>query len=345
MPQIFADIDTDKMLKLGISPADVNTALGAFLGGAYVNDFNRFGRLFKVYVQAEPEYRNAPGDVRFFFVRNSEGEPVPLSSVVNMTATMGPEYTNRFNLFRAAELTGSPAPGYSSDQALAALREVAAEVLPTDMSYAWNAMSYQEVAAAGSGGQVFLLALLFVFLILAAQYESWSLPFSVLHGHADRRVRRHGRTVPVRAVSDRLREQRVRADRPGDADRAGGKERHPHRRVREDEAGGRRRSAGCGAMTAARDRFRPILMTAFSFILGVIPLLIADRRRRRGPEGDGHDRVRRHDGGNRHRRDSGAGSVRAGGAEKRRKGKKGNGRQRRKAYGLEGRRETASPRF
>ena len=120
-PQIFADINTDNVLKLGVSPADVNTTLGSFLGGAYVNDFNRFGRLFKVYVQAEPEYRAKSTDIRYFFVRNKHGETVPLSALVSMAATSGPEYTNRFNLFRAAEISGAPAPGYSSDQALDAL--------------------------------------------------------------------------------------------------------------------------------------------------------------------------------------------------------------------------------
>ncbi|MGD8477280.1 MAG: efflux RND transporter permease subunit, partial [Burkholderiales bacterium] len=181
-PQIFAEVDKEKVLKLGISPADVNTTLGSFLGGAYVNDFNRFGRLFKVYVQAEPDYRDSTDELRYFFVRTRNGEVVPLSTLVNVSPTTGPEYTNRFNLFRAAEVTGSPAPGYSSTQALDALEQVAAEVLPGDMTYSWNAMSYQEKEAAGTGSQVFLLALLFVFLILAAQYESWSLPLSVLLG-------------------------------------------------------------------------------------------------------------------------------------------------------------------
>ena len=181
-PQIFADVDKEKVLKLGVSPGDVNTTLGSFLGGAYVNDFNRFGRLFKVYVQAEPEYRKAPNDIRFYYVRNKGGDVVPLTSLVDVSPTSGPEYTNRFNLFRSAEITGAAAPGYSSDQALNALEEVAAEVLPGDMTYSWNAMSFQERAASGAGSQVFVLALVFVFLILAAQYESWSLPMSVLLG-------------------------------------------------------------------------------------------------------------------------------------------------------------------
>jgi len=182
VPQIFAEVNTDMVLKLGVSPADVNTALGSFLGGAYVNDFNRFGRLYKVYVQAEPEYRSKPSDIRYFYVRGATGKVVPLSTLVSTSDTQGPEYTNRFNLFRSAEITGAPAPGYSSDQALDALEEVANQYLPDDMMYSWNAMSFQEKAAAGSGGLVFVMALLFVFLILAAQYESWSLPMGVMLG-------------------------------------------------------------------------------------------------------------------------------------------------------------------
>ena len=274
VPQIYADINTDAVLKMGISPADVNTTIGSFLGGAYVNDFNRFGRLFKVYVQAEPEYRNSPGDIRFFFVRNKEGEPVPLSSVVNMLPTTGPEYTNRFNLFRAAELTGSPAPGYSSDQALSALQEVAAEVLPTDMTYSWNAMSYQEVAAAGSGGQVFILALLFVFLILAAQYESWALPLSVLLGTP---IAVFGAMAGLFLSGLFLAgyENNVFAQ-IGLVMLIGLAAKNAILIVEfakmKNEEGAPPLEA---ALTAARDRFRPILMTAFSFILGVIPLLIA----------------------------------------------------------------------
>ncbi len=172
VPQIFLDIDQAKALKLGIKLSDINTSIGAFLGGAYVNDFNRFGRLFKVYVQAEPEYRTEPESIRMFYVRNADGEMVPMSTLVSASRTVGPEFTNRFNLFRSAEVTGQPAPGYSSAQALAALEEVAAETLPSDMSYAWYNMSYQEKAAEGTGAVVFLMALVFVYLILAAQYES-----------------------------------------------------------------------------------------------------------------------------------------------------------------------------
>jgi len=273
-PQIFADVDIDNVLKLGVSPADVNTTLGAFLGGAYVNDFNRFGRLFKVYVQAEPEYRSKATDVRYFYVRNKQGAVVPLSSLVAVSRTTGPEYTNRFNLFRAAEVTGAPAAGYSSDQALAALEEVAAEILPNDMSYSWNAMSFQEKAAAGAGGQVFVLALVFVFLILAAQYESWSLPLSVLLGTP---IAVFGAMAGLWISSLFLPgyENNVFAQ-IGLVMLIGLAAKNAILIVEFAKMKSEQGFNAIDAATqAAKDRFRPILMTAFSFILGVLPLLVA----------------------------------------------------------------------
>ena len=123
VPQVYADIDRSKVLKVGVPIADVNTTLGALLGSSYVNDFNRFGRVYKVYVQAEPEYRRDPKQLGLFFVRSAQGEMVPLDTLVSTRSTTGPEFTNRFNLYRAAEITGVPAPGYSSAQALDALEE------------------------------------------------------------------------------------------------------------------------------------------------------------------------------------------------------------------------------
>jgi HAE1 family hydrophobic/amphiphilic exporter-1 len=274
VPQIFLDIDDAKALKLGVSLDDVSTALGAFLGGAYVNDFNRFGRLYKVYVQAEPDYRAEADTLRFFYVRNAEGSMVPLSTLISDSRTAGPEFTNRFNLFRSAEVSGQPAAGYSSAQALTALEEVADEVLPSDMSYAWNAMSYQEMAAAGSAGLVFAMALVFVFLILAAQYESWSLPLSVLL------------SVPIAifgamaglALAGLLSESYVNNvfAQIGLVMLIGMSAKNAILIVEfakvERESG---KSAMEAAMEAARQRFRPILMTAFSFIFGVLPLLVA----------------------------------------------------------------------
>src|SRR5882672_8521189 len=142
VPQIFADIDRDKVTKLGIPVTDVNTTLGALLGGAYVNDFNRFGRTYKVYLQAEPQYRAEVKSLGLFSVRTAEGNDVPLDTLLSTRSTAGPEFTNRFNLYRAAEITGQPALGYSSAQALTALEETAKQVLPQGMGYAWSNVSY-----------------------------------------------------------------------------------------------------------------------------------------------------------------------------------------------------------
>src|SRR3954463_271443 len=181
VPQIYADIDRDKVTKSGVQLADVNTTLGALLGSSYVNDFNKFGRVYKVYLQAEPEFRRDANQLGLFFVRSQAGAMVPLDTVVTTRPSAGPEFTNRFNLFRTAEITGVPAPGFSSSQALDALDQTAREVLPSDMSFDWADMSYQERKAPGVA-VVFMLAIFLVFLILAAQYESWGLPFSVLLG-------------------------------------------------------------------------------------------------------------------------------------------------------------------
>src|SRR4249920_856280 len=181
VPQVYADIDRSKVLKSGVQLNDVNTTLGALLGSSYVNDFNRFGRVYKVYIQAEPEFRTDPKQLGLFYVKNKGGGMVPLDTLVSTGPGSGPEFTNRFNLFRSAEIGGVPAAGFSSTQALDALEAVAAEVLPGDMSFDWADMSYQERQAPGVA-TVFALAIFLVFLILAAQYESWGLPFSVLLG-------------------------------------------------------------------------------------------------------------------------------------------------------------------
>jgi len=179
VPQLFAQVDRDKSYKLGVDSKEVYSTLQVLLGSAYVNQFNRFGRVWKVFLQAENDFRLKPEDVGQFFVRNRDNEMVPLSTLVSMDQKSGPAFTNRYNLYRSAEILGSAAPGYSSGQAMAAVEEVAKEVLPPDVTYAWTAMSYQE-ATAGGGVGIFALSLFFVFLILAALYESWSLPWSVL---------------------------------------------------------------------------------------------------------------------------------------------------------------------
>jgi multidrug efflux pump len=179
-PQIFADVDRDKVLKQGVAVGDVYQTMQAYLGGLFLNQFNRFGRQWRVFLQAEGEERLSDRDINQYYVRNNDGNMVPLSSLVSTRNILGPEYTNRFNLYRSAQIIGSAAPGYSSGQAMAALEEVAKQTLPPEIGYDWGDLSYQERKASGTTTSVFGLSLIFVFLILAALYESWSLPFSVL---------------------------------------------------------------------------------------------------------------------------------------------------------------------
>jgi HAE1 family hydrophobic/amphiphilic exporter-1 len=179
VPQLYADVDRDKVLKQGVALGDVYQTMQAFLGGLYVNQFNRFGRQWRVFMQAEGGERVSPGNIGQFYVRNNDGAMVPLSTLESTKPAFGPQYTNRFNVYRAALITGAAAPAYSSGQALDVLEEVAKETMPKEISYDWSDLSYQEKKA-GSSGPVFALSIAFVFLILAALYESWSLPFSVL---------------------------------------------------------------------------------------------------------------------------------------------------------------------
>src|SRR5882724_6631863 len=179
-PQIYADVDRDKVLKQGVAVADVYQTLQAYLGGLFLNQFNRFGRQWRVFLQAEGEERLSDRDIQQYYVRNNDGNMVPLSALVTTRRISGPEYTNRFNVYRAAQVIGAAAPGYSSGQAMAALEEVAKQTLPPEIGYDWADLSYQERKASGTTTTVFGLSLVFVFLILAALYESWSLPFSVL---------------------------------------------------------------------------------------------------------------------------------------------------------------------
>ena len=180
VPQIYADVDRDKALKQGVAVADVYQTLQAYLGGLYLNQFNRFGRQWRVFLQSEGEMRQTERDIDNYYVRNNEGQMVPLSALVTTRSISGPEYTNRFNLYRSAQVIGSAAPGYSSGQAMAALEEVAKETLPREMGYDWADLSYQEKQTSGAAVKALALSLVFVFLILAALYESWTLPFSVL---------------------------------------------------------------------------------------------------------------------------------------------------------------------
>lgn len=274
VPQRLLDVDREKALKAGVELNDIYTTISAFLGGAYVNDFNRFGKLYKSYIQAEPEYRLDDSKLGMFYITNRDGKKVPLSSFVTTKEVYGPDYTTRYNLFRAVELTGGPAPGYSSAQAMKALEEVAAEVLPGDMSYEWSNMSYQEKAAGGSGNTVFIFALFFVFLILAAQYESWSLPLAILLGtpfaifgallfmsiarlFSESFVNNVFMQISLVMLIAMAAKNAILIVEFANMGFEEGK------------------SLFDAAIGAAKDRFRPILMTAVSFIFGVFPLVLA----------------------------------------------------------------------
>ncbi|BDU72662.1 efflux RND transporter permease subunit [Mesoterricola silvestris] len=268
-PQIFAEVDRDKALKQGVPVGDVYQTLQAYLGGLYVNQFNRFGRQWRVYLQAEGQERRGVEDIARFHVRASDGTMVPLSSLVTTRKIQGPEYTNRFNLMRSAQVLGSAAPGYSSGQAMAALEQVARETLPRDMSYDWADLSYQEKKAEGTTGLVFALSLVFVFLILAALYESWSLPFSVLL------------SVPI-AIFGAFFGLWVRKYDFGVFAQIGlvmliglsAKNAILIVEFAKDELE-KGRDLVDAALEGARLRLRPILMTSFAFILGCVPLWTA----------------------------------------------------------------------
>jgi HAE1 family hydrophobic/amphiphilic exporter-1 len=184
VPQVFIDVDRDKVLKQGVDLTQVSQTLQTFMGGYFVNYFNRFGRQWQVFVQAEGEFRTKAENVGLFHVRNSNNEMVPLSTVTSVQTRAGPEFTIRFNLYRAAQVNAAAAPGFSSREAMNALEETFAQTMPSEMGFDYSAMSFQEKKAQEGvpPSVIFGVSLLFVFLILAALYESWSLPFSVLLG-------------------------------------------------------------------------------------------------------------------------------------------------------------------
>ena len=268
VPQVYVDVDRPRVIAQGVQLADVYKTLQTFMGGVLVNYFNRFGRQWQVYVQAEGDYRTRAENLDQFYVTNDSGQPVPLGALTSIKARSGPEFTLRYNLYRCAQINGSAAAGYSSSQALKALEETFANTMPTAMGYDYMGMSYQEKKAAEgvSPAVIFSMSLLFVFLILAAQYESWSLPFSVLLG------------TPI-AVFGEFLFLRMR-----------GLENNVYAQIglvmliglaaknailivefakMEFDKG---KSPEEAALIAAKLRLRPILMTAFAFILGCVPL-------------------------------------------------------------------------
>jgi len=271
VPQLFAKVDRDKVLKQGVAIDSVYQTLQAFMGGYFVNYFNRFGRTWQVYVQSEGDFRTRADNVGQFRVLNAAGEAVPLSALVTMEPASGPEFTMRFNQYRAAQLNVSANPGYSSAQVMKALEEVFAASMPHEMGFDYNGMSFQEkVAQEGVPASViFGLSLLVVFLILSAQYESWSLPFSVLLG-IPIAVFGAFAGIWIRGFDNNIFAQIGLITLIGLA--AKNAILIVEFAKLEYEKG---KSAAEAALAGAKLRLRPILMTAFAFILGVVPLAIS----------------------------------------------------------------------
>jgi HAE1 family hydrophobic/amphiphilic exporter-1 len=271
VPQQFVDVDRAKVQRQGINIGDVYQTLQAFMGGYLVNYFNRFGRQWQVYVEAEGEYRTRVENMGQFYVANNSGGMVPLSALTQVKAINGPEFTMRYNEYHAAQINASAAPGYSSGQATRALEETFAQTMPREMGFDYTGMSYQEQKAAQGvpPAAIFGLSLLFVFLILAALYESWSLPFSVLLGTP---VAVFGAylALHLRAFENNVYAQIGLVMLIGLAAKNAilivefAKYEYEKGKTLED-----------AALTGARIRLRPILMTAFAFILGCVPLWVA----------------------------------------------------------------------
>jgi multidrug efflux pump len=271
VPQVFVDVDRDKVLKQGIDLGQVYQTLQTFMGGFFVNYFNRFGRTWQVYIEAEGDYRTDAKNVGQFFVRNSNGDPVPLDAISTIQNIAGPEFTLRYNEYRSAQINGSAAPGYSSNQAMAALEEVFRQTMPNEMGYDYLGMSFQEKKAQQgvSPTVVFGMSLLFVFLILAALYESWSLPFSVLLGTP---VAVFGAFLTLwwRGMENNIYAQIGLVMLIGLA--AKNAILIVEFAKAEYEKGKPLLDA---ALEGARLRLRPILMTSFAFIFGMLPLWFA----------------------------------------------------------------------
>ncbi|MGL5090284.1 MAG: efflux RND transporter permease subunit, partial [Aeromonas sobria] len=267
VPQVYLDLDREKAKALGLSINSVFDTMQATFGQVYVNDFNQFGRTYRVQLQSEADYRAKKSDIRNVYVRSDKGEMIPLSSLVTVRDSTGPELVERFNVFPAAKIMAQPAPGFSSGQAIAALEAVANEALGNDAKLEWTGAAYQEKASAGSAGMAFGFGIVMIFLILAAQYERWSLPFAVITA------------VPFALFGALLATWAVGLTNNvyfqiGLVTLVGLAAKNAilivEFAVMKHEEG---MSLIESALEAARLRFRPIVMTSLAFILGCVPLV------------------------------------------------------------------------
>jgi HAE1 family hydrophobic/amphiphilic exporter-1 len=266
---VYLDIDRTKALALKIPLQSVFSTLQTYLGSTYVNDFNKFSRTWQVRVQGESMFRRTPEDISQLFVRNSEGKMIPLGTIINARYEVGPMRVDRYNLFPTSKVMGENAPGYSSGQALGIMEQLATKVLPPGMAFEWTNMAYQEKKAAGKATITFIAAILVVILILAAMYESWADPIAVilivplavlgaaaglLIGGMDNNVYTQVGLVLLVGLAAKNAILIVEFARESRAKGKGVLE---------------------ATIEASKLRFRPILMTSFAFILGVLPLVTA----------------------------------------------------------------------
>jgi multidrug efflux pump len=270
VPQLDIDVDRVKAKRENVKLSDVFETLQVYLGSLYVNDFNRFGRTYQVVAQADAPFRAQLDDVMPLKTRNASGEMVPLGSVINVSRSFGPDVVQRYNAYTSADINGGPAPGYSSGQAQAAMAKILDETLPRGMSYEWTELAYQQLISGNTGFLVFPLCVLFVFLVLAAQYESLSLPLAivlivpmcllpaitgVLLTHGDNNIFTQIGLLVLVGLACKNAILIVEFAKHLQEDRG--------------------RDARSAVLEAARLRLRPILMTSMAFIMGVVPLILA----------------------------------------------------------------------